>query len=327
MVVIVALIAASAVAIVRETTAPSAVTVFAVNAGTDTVGPVLRDGVQSLHRPNSISFDSSSLWQSTAPTNGADGGTLVRRDPMSGAIETTRIVPTGDAVRFAFGSAWTQISGDTSSQLLKIDPASGRTLATIALPGSLVDAQAGDRSIWALSASGDLVEIDPRTAKIVEHFMVDAGDPTTVVPLTGSIWICDRPNGRILQVDPADGTVLRTLAIPQRAYLIGVATDADEGNTLWLVDADAGTITPLDPTTGEPGGPLGVGGFGGSRVYAAEIGFGSIWVAAGSKLFRFDLPDGARHVIPVPDGASAGGLALDETRHIVWVENCGCSDS
>jgi class 3 adenylate cyclase len=321
--VVVALIAVSTIAIVREATAPSPVTVFAVNPGTNIVGPVLRDGVQSLHRPDSIAFDGSSLWQSTAPTNGADGGKLLRRDPTDGEIQTTTIVPTGDGMGFAFGYAWTGIGGETSSQLLKIDPASGRTLATLDLPGALVDAEAGNRSIWALSAAGDLVEIDPGAARIVERYSVDAGEPTKVVPLLGSIWVCDCPNGKILQVDPADGTVVRTVALPQRGYLIGAASDATDGNTLWLVDPEAGTITPLDPETGKPGRPL---GFGGSRVYAAEIGFGSIWVAAGSKLYRFDLPGGARHEIAVPDGASAGGLALDETNHIVWVENCGCPD-
>ena len=233
-------------------------------------------------------------------------------------------MPTGDGMGFAFGYAWTGIGGDTSSQLLKIDPASGRTLATIELPGSLVDAEADRTSIWAMSAAGDLDRIDPGTAKIVQRFTIDAGEPTKVVPLLGSIWVCDCPNGKILQVDPSDGKVLQTVALPQRGYLIGVAADTTNGNTLWLVDPEAGTITPLDPKTGEPGRPL---GFGGSRVYDAEIGFGSIWVAAGSKLFRFDLPDGSRHEIAVPGGASAGGLAMDETDHIVWVENCGCPDS
>ena len=322
--VIVALIAVSTVAIVHEATAPSPVTVFAVNPGTNVVGPVLRDGVQSLHRPNSIYFDGSSLWQATAPTNGADGGTLLRRDPTTGTIRSTNIVPTGDGMGFAFGYAWTGIGGDTSSQLLKIDPASGRTLATIELPGSLVDAEADRTSIWAMSAAGDLDRIDPGTAKIVQRFTIDAGEPTKVVPLLGSIWVCDCPNGKILQVDPSDGKVLQTVALPQRGYLIGVAADTANGNTLWLIDPEAGTITPLDPKTGEPGRPL---GFGGSRVYDAEIGFGSIWVAAGSHLYRFDLPDGAKHEIPVPDGASAGGLAMDETDHIVWVENCGCPDN
>ena len=322
--VIVALIAVSTVAIVHEATAPSPVTVFAVDPGTNVVGPVLRDGVQSLHRPNSIYFDGSSLWQATAPTNGADGGKLLRRDPVTGTIRSTNIVPTGDGMGFAFGYAWTGIGGDTSSQLLKIDPASGRTLATIDLPGSLVDAEADRTSIWALSAAGDLDRIDPGTAKIVQRFTIDAGEPTKVVPLLGSIWVCDCPNGKILQVDPSDGKVLQTVALPQRGYLIGVAADTTNGNTLWLVDPEAGTITPLDPKTGEPGRPL---GFGGSRVYDAEIGFGSIWVAAGSHLYRFDLPGGAKHEITVPGGASAGGLALDAPDNIVWVENCGCPDN
>jgi hypothetical protein len=90
-----------------------------------------------------------------------------------------------------------------------------------------------------------------------------------------------------------------------------------------LIDPEAATITPLDATTGEAGRPL---GFGAEHVYDAQIGFGSIWIAAGSQLFRFDLPGGERHVIDMPEGASAGGLAMDKADGIVWVENCGCPD-
>ncbi|HTG48285.1 MAG TPA: adenylate/guanylate cyclase domain-containing protein [Actinomycetota bacterium] len=312
----------AAIAIFRVATAPSPVTVFAVNPSTNAVGPVLRDGVQSLHRPNSIYFDGSSLWQATPPTNAADGGKLLRRDPKDGAIKTTQIVPTGDGMGFGFGYAWTGIGGETRSQILKIDPASGRTLATIDLPGTMADAEGGPTSIWYLSEQGDLLEIDPASTKIVNRYTVPAGQPTRVVPLIGSIWVCDCPNGKILQVDPKDGSVEKTVALQQHGYLIGA--DSKDGNTLWLVDPEAGTITPLDPKTGAPGRPL---GFGGSHVYAAEIGFGSIWVAAGSHLYRFDLPDGAKHEIPVPGGASAGGLAMDETDNVVWVENCGCPDN
>jgi streptogramin lyase len=94
---------------------------------------------------------------------------------------------------------------------------------------------------------------------------------------------------------------------------------------MWLLDPAAATLTPLDATTGEPSGqPLGIGG---GTVYDAAIGFGSIWVAAGSQLYRFDLASGERQAIAVPDGASAGGLAIDEPDHLVWVENCGCPDT
>jgi hypothetical protein len=305
-----------------KVTATDPVTVFAVNAKTNVVGPVLRDGEQSLHHPNSIYYDGSSIWQAVPSNDGAQDGTLLRRDPSDGSIQSSQDVPTGDGMGFGFGYAWTGIGGRSQSQLLKIDPPSGRTVATITLPGTMVDAESDSHSIWSLSHQGDLAQIDPTTAKILATYRVPAGDPSRVVPLVGSIWVCDCPNGKILKVDPSNGTVDRTVALQQHGYLIGA--DSRHGKTLWLVDPDAGTITPLDARTGRPGRPL---GFGGSRVYDTEIGFGSIWVAAGSHLFRFDLSDDSKHEIAVPDGASAGGLAMDPRDKTVWVENCGCPDT
>jgi streptogramin lyase len=140
--------------------------------------------------------------------------------------------------------------------------------------------------------------------------------------LLGYVWICACDEGKILRFDPRKGKVTLTVELEQHGFLVGV--DSDDGNTMWLVDPDAGTITSLDARSGEAGRPL---GFGGADFYDAKIGFGSIWVAAGSDLFRFDLSDGSREAdIPMPTGASAGGLALNEDDGVVWVENCGCPD-
>jgi streptogramin lyase len=149
-----------------------------------------------------------------------------------------------------------------------------------------------------------------------------AKTPARVVPLLGAVWICDCDSGQILRFDPVAGRVTKVVRLQEKGFLTGV--DLGEVSTVWLIDPAAATITPLDATSGEPSGqPL---GFGGGNVYDARIGFGSIWVAAGSQLYRFDLATGQRHAIAVPEGASAGGLAIDPEDGKVWVENCGCPD-
>jgi class 3 adenylate cyclase/streptogramin lyase len=322
-VALILVVAIAAVAIHRAV-APSPVTVMKVDPQTNRIEAVLRDGVQSLHRPAAIWYDGSSLWQSTNQEHATPTGELLRRDPTTGAIQSTHTLDTGEGLGFAFGYAWIAHDlGPDRASLDKVDPASGKVLATVQLPGELADVNADARSLWYLSHQGDLVEIDPLSAKIVHTYSVagSAVAPSKVVPLLGSVWICDCDHGQILKVDPATGEVTKTVTLQERGFLIGV--DSSDGKTLWLLDPAAGTITPLDPNTGDPGQPL---GFGGGNVYDAQIGFGSIWVAAGSQLFRFDLATGERHPIAIPAGASAGGLALDETDGVVWVENCGCPD-
>jgi len=320
------LVATVVAAAIHHATSGSPVTIMGVDPKTNLVTAVLRDGVQSLHRPQALSYDGSSLWQSTPHDSpGAPVGSLVRRDPKTGAIVGTKNLETGAGLGFAFGYAWIGLyQGIDHAALEKVDPASGKVLATISLPGELADANAGPRSLWYLSTQGDLVEIDPITATITNTYSLarSAMAPAKVVPLLDFVWICDCDNGRIMRFDPKLGQVTATVNLQEKGYLIGV--DSSDGETLWLLDPGAGTIVPLDAATGEPGQPL---GFGGGNVYDAQIGFDSIWVAAGSQLFRFELSTGKRHAIAIPDGASAGGVAIDETDGIVWVENCGCPDN
>jgi class 3 adenylate cyclase len=292
---------------------PKPVTVMKIDPETNVVGPVLRDGYQSLHRPGAVQFEGTSLWQATDEL-------LVRRDPKTGAVVETHELDTGEGMGFAFGYGWVARElGMRGSALDKVDPLSAEVLDTIHLPGQLADVSAGPRTLWYVSRQADLVEIDPIRAKVINRYKVDAFAPAVVVPLVGYVWICDCDNGQILRFDPRKGKVTLTVQLKEEGYLAGV--DSSDGTTLWLVDPGAGTVIPLDAATGEPGRPLGIGG---DHIYDAQIGFGSIWVAAGAQVVRFDLPSQERHAIAMPAGVSAGGLAMDQDNGVVWVENCGC---
>jgi len=320
------LVAGVAAFAIHRAVAKPAVTMMALDPSTNRLTAVLRDGAQSLHRPQSIRYDGSSLWQMIPEAPGAPKGELIRRDPSTGEIQERLPIDAGEGFGFAFGYVWiAQSPGPTEASLQKVDPATGKVLATIDLPGGLADARASDHAIWYLSTQGDLVEIDPLISSVTHRYSISppAVLPSRVVPLLDDVWVCDCDNGQILRFDPAAGEVTKVVHLQEKGFLIGV--DTSDGRTMWLLDPSAATLTPLDATSGEPSGqPLGIGG---GQVYDAAIGFGSIWVAAGSQLYRFDLATGERRAIPVPDGASAGGLAIDEPDHLVWVENCGCPDT
>jgi class 3 adenylate cyclase len=298
-----------------------ATSVMAIDPATNQVRFTVDDGVQSTHRPGSIAWDGASLWQSTPnPVDRSGVGELVRRDAKTGQIQSRVPLDTGEDMGFVFGYGWVaHMDGPKSASLDKVDQASGQVVASIALPGTFADANAGPTTLWYLSRGGDLVEIDPVSGSTIAQHRVDAVEPAAVVPIGSSLWVCDCRHGEILRVDPATGAVEQRVEIDQRAFLIGTASA--DGNTLWLLDPDAATLTPLDATTGEAGRSLGIGG---GNVYDARIGLGAVWVAAGRSLLRFDQGTGNKHEIEMPPGTSAGGLALNETDGIVWVENCGC---
>jgi class 3 adenylate cyclase len=271
------------------------------------------DGYQSLHMPGALWFDGSTLWQATAHE-------LVRRDPSSGEAVETHPLSIWNRIEFAVGSAWIlHPAGPGHTRLERLDLVSGDTRGELNLPGDAADLRAGPDSLWYLSEAGDLVEIDPIGTKVLHRYKVDAFAPGVVVPLLGDVWICDCTVGKALRFDPEKGEVVDTYRLPEGGYLIGV--DSTDRTTLWVLNEQSNTLSQLDPNTKELGDPIGVGGI----IYDAKIAFGSIWVASGSELTRIDMATRDRRPpIRMPEGVSAGGLAVDEADGTLWIENCGC---
>jgi streptogramin lyase len=173
-----------------------------------------------------------------------------------------------------------------------------------------------DQAVWYSDEQGMLGRIDPLSDEI--HHKYPIGAHGRVVPLAGSVWICDCDNHRIVQFDPVAQKVVKTVDIPEHGFLIGV--DSTQGETMWVLDTEGSTVTPLDAATGQPGQPLGFGG----QLHYAQIGFDSIWLAAGANLYKVDLHTHAKQTIAMPQGVSAGGIAIDEQTNTLWVQNCGC---
>ena len=271
------------------------------------------DGHQSFHMPGALWFEGSTLWQATADE-------LVRRDPSSGEAVETHPLDLWNRIEFAVGSAWIlHPAGPGHTRLERLDLVSGDVQKELELPGDAADIRAGPDSLWYLSEAGDLVEIDPIGTKVLHRYTVDAFAPGVVVPLLGDVWICDCIVGKALRFDPEKGEVVDTYELPEGGYLIGV--DSTDNTTLWVLNEQSNTLSQLDPDTKELGDPIGVGGI----IYDAKIAFGSIWVASGSELTRVDMATRDRRPpIRMPEGVSAGGLAVDEADGTLWIENCGC---
>ena len=272
-----------------------------VDAGAYEMTSRVADDYQSFHMPGALWFDGSTLWQATARE-------LVRRDPSTGEAVETHSIDFWDRIELAVGSAWLlNPAGPGHTRLERLDLVSGDVQKELELPGDAADIRAGHDSLWYLSESGDLVEIDPIGTTILHRYQVDAVAPGVVVPLLGDVWICDCTVGKALRFDPDEGEVVDTYELPEGGYLIGV--DSTDNTTLWVLNEQSNTLSQLDPETKELGDPIGVGGI----IYDAKIAFGSIWVASGSELTRVDMATRDRRPpIRMPEGVSAGGLAVDE---------------
>ena len=134
--------------------------------------------------------------------------------------------------------------------VLKLDPSTGATLASIRLPGYGEQITTGLGSVW-VSTSAGLVKIDALSAKVAATFPLKA---TLVGTAAGSVWASghwSRFPG-VAKVDPRTGKVDHVVRVHDPCTFL--ATD----HGIWVASCQGGLggagpdhLTKLDPVTGK----------------------------------------------------------------------------
>lgn len=123
--------------------------------------------------------------------------------PATGAVLAR--IPAGIkplAIAFGAGAGWVTNLG--SGTVTRFNPATGRTQATIPMPGG--DQVQGvavlNRAVWIADLSADqLVRIDPRTDRVSATVTVGAG-PRDIVPFDGALWITEYGADALAEIRP-----------------------------------------------------------------------------------------------------------------------------
>lgn len=185
----------------------------------------------------------------TRPTSTPDESSSDRPDIAERASVELTVHGGPDFPTEGFGSLWFLAPDSEQPSLVRVDPASNETVATIPLPDRLCQGFAiTDEAVWVCTASG-AARINPESNEIDGDIEFDTGqfagrwatDGRTVWAL-GSDAVA--PN-TLVQINPgtdsADVTDLgRTVAA------IAYGFDA-----LWLTAPDDGLLLRVDPETGE----------------------------------------------------------------------------
>jgi len=270
------------------------------------------DGMLTDHMWGALSIQNGTLYQRT-PTE------LRIRDVTTGAVERPPIsVDDNHASAIGFGSEWIGREQDQDS-VERIDLVSGEVVASIDIAGGAPVIAVGPDAVWFATSDGKLGRIDP-VSLAVQEWASDAIQPGAVVPFADYVWICDCDHGQIFRFDIATERFTR-FDLAEKAYLVG-PSDGSSPAQLWLVDQEAGTITPLDPATGDPGRPHGFSGV----LADAEIALGKIWIASADHVYVLDASGGSTDVVTVdmPPGFFASSVAIDAEHRTVWIGTCGC---
>src|SRR5688572_24011620 len=169
-------------------------------------------------------------------------------------------------------------AGDT---LNAIDPATGKTLRTIDVAAHAGTAFDG-RHLFQL-AEDRIQKIDPESGRVVATIPAPGGGGDSGLAWAeGTLWVGQYRERKIHQVDPATGTILRTLASDR--FVTGVTwVDGELWHGTW--EGDESQLRRVDPRTGQvqetielpPGaGVSGLESDGGDQFFCGGGGSGTI---------------------------------------------------
>jgi glutamine cyclotransferase len=168
-----------------------------------------------------VTWDGRDVWIAT-------GDHLTAFDPADGA--TRRSIAVGAHAGTAFdGEHLFQLAED---RIQKIDPRTGRVLATIPAPGGGADSGLtwAEGSLWVGQyRSRKILQIDPETGAILRTIESNRF-VTGVTWVEGELWHATWENdaSELRRVDPQTGRVLERLQMPDGMAVSGLESDGGE---------------------------------------------------------------------------------------------------
>lgn len=211
-----------------------------------------------------------------------------------------------EGVLGAFGSVW--IANHRLSQISRIDPGSGKTIATMPAGTGVGWSTAGGGAVWFVGdEDGTVTRVDPSTnqsSTFQSPYPALCGQSAAVA---GALWVdvCGDA-GFVASLARIDTTTHQVTArIPAGN---GVDTMVADGTTVWAATYNPAQILQFDGTTGAVLRRIPVSGC--PQVTPASIVNGYLWVGqrdsdstepctGTSSLLRIDTATGAKQTIPV----------------------------
>lgn len=168
-----------------------------------------------------VTHDGQRVWAAT-------GAALLAFDPASGESVRRLDCPCDAGTAFD-GTHLYQIA---ESRIDKIDPASGRVLASIPAPGQGSDSGLAwaEGSLWVGQYRDRKIhQINPETGALLRTIASDRF-VTGVSWVDGELWhgVWEGEESEIRRIDPASGTVLERLQMPPGTGVSGLESDGAE---------------------------------------------------------------------------------------------------
>lgn len=221
-----------------------------------------RDGLKATvpmaHPCGAMAFARDMLWVADC-----DKRTLNRIDARAGKvaaeIATGVAAPDGELnVVAGAGSVW--IASDAGGVVARVDPATDKVIATIAVTPGTSYLAFGFDAVWAVSLKGQTLQrIDPATNAVAATIPLGA-KPGFLAAGEGAVWVQEQGDGTVARIDPATNTVTGRVKVGVTLKYGDIDTG---GGRVWLRTTEEQTFAVIDPqkmtVTRRVGKPVGSG--------------------------------------------------------------------
>ncbi len=272
--------------------------------------------------PSRLAADGRELW-----VGGDVSQTLLQIDPRTRSPKTV-LAADGFPSDLAMGAGALWMVDALRGVVVKVNPAYGAVEARTALPAAAREVAIPDRTafdpwsvaagasgVWVTDGSARLYRIDPHSAQVTRT--IDLGSQLDGVAAAGNeLWAISGPAASAVQLDPDTGVATARIPIAsspglESPYPIAIALGA---GFVWVLNANSGTVTKIDPAVRGVAATIAVGIVRGPVRLAA--GLGAAWVAsADGTLSRIDASSDAVTTFPVAAGLTDVAVAAGH----VWV--------
>jgi YVTN family beta-propeller protein len=267
-----------------------------------------------------------------AVTNGrlwvlTGAGTVVRIDPAANAVvgKPLRVPADAEAIAVGEGALWVargalgDLAGPRQDTVTRIDPASGRAVATIRVGRAPLDLAVTPGAVWVANAGGDSVtRIDPQTNRLVGRPVPTGASPQSLAAGGGSLWVANHDERTVTRIDLASGKVVADIPVPSEPHRVAYGAGA-----AWVGNWHDNSVSRIDPQTNRVvGSPIPIGPHHAGNL---AVGAGSVWVTSDYRVnaaaedvvvVRID-PQTNRAVETIPVGGHPIDVAA--TKGAIWV--------
>jgi DNA-binding beta-propeller fold protein YncE len=191
--------------------------------------------------------------------------------PMGSFLPRRCDLPSGVAV--GAGSVW--IGRNDRQAVLRLDPASGRIVATIPVGFRVFNLAADATSVWVVSFEDDMVaRIEPTTNAVsVRRTLLHA--PSGALISDGSVWISRSGNATVVRLDAITGAQEAEIAVGRRPLPLAAGS-----GSIWVRCEQDSTVSRIDPLTNRLVANIPVDPFYGlDGVDSMAANAGGVWIS------------------------------------------------